>query len=122
MSLTVFFALCILGIDFLIYFFFKLIYGEKHRAHPRRLPPEYYDDSYSGRRKSRSSSLYLVPGKKNDPGRAKGILSMPSPQLNRSGEGTRRRRQDAGVPPRNFAEMLAYRRATARFAQVKLRQ
>lgn len=34
-----FFALCILSIDFKIYFFFKLVYGEKRRAKPRRLPP-----------------------------------------------------------------------------------
>ncbi|HKD52331.1 MAG TPA: hypothetical protein VKB90_16105, partial [Candidatus Acidoferrum sp.] len=34
-----FFALCILSIDFKICFFFKLVYGEKRRAKPRRLPP-----------------------------------------------------------------------------------
>jgi hypothetical protein len=36
-SLTVFFALCVLGADFMIYFFFKLLYGEKYRTRPRRL-------------------------------------------------------------------------------------
>jgi hypothetical protein len=34
MSLTVFLALCVLGVDFLIYFFFKLVYGEKYRIRP----------------------------------------------------------------------------------------
>jgi hypothetical protein len=41
-SLTVFFALCVLAADFMIYFFFKLLYSEKHRTRPRRLPREYY--------------------------------------------------------------------------------
>jgi len=50
MSLTVFFALCILGIDFMIYFFFKLVYGEKRRAKRRRLPPGYYNDGLPERR------------------------------------------------------------------------
>ena len=36
MSLTVFLAICVLGFDFLLYFLFQLIYGEKHRNHPRR--------------------------------------------------------------------------------------
>ncbi len=36
MSLNVFFTLCILGIDFLIYVLFQWTYGEKHRS-PRRL-------------------------------------------------------------------------------------
>jgi hypothetical protein len=37
MSLNVFLAFCILGCDFLIYFLFQWIYGEKHRKHARRL-------------------------------------------------------------------------------------
>jgi hypothetical protein len=37
MSLSVFLAFCILGCDFLIYFLFQWIYGEKHRKHSRRL-------------------------------------------------------------------------------------
>jgi hypothetical protein len=45
MSLTVFLAMCVLGVDFLIYFFFKMVYGEKHRIRPRRLPPEYYKEN-----------------------------------------------------------------------------
>jgi hypothetical protein len=49
MSFTVFFALCILGADFLIYFFLKMAYGEKNRIGPRRLPPEYYSETRSSR-------------------------------------------------------------------------
>ena len=37
MSLTVFLAFCILGIDFLLYVLFQWIYGEKYRKHARRV-------------------------------------------------------------------------------------
>jgi hypothetical protein len=37
MSLNVFLALGILGCDFVIYFLFQWICGEKHRKHSRRL-------------------------------------------------------------------------------------
>ena len=37
MSITVFLAFCILGCDFLLYFLFQWIYGEKHRKHARRV-------------------------------------------------------------------------------------
>jgi hypothetical protein len=36
MSLTVFLAICILSCDFLLYFLFQWVYGEKHRNHRRR--------------------------------------------------------------------------------------
>jgi len=49
MSFTVFFALCILGADFLIYFFFKMAYDEKKSVGPRRLPPDYYSETRSSR-------------------------------------------------------------------------
>lgn len=40
MSLMVFLALSILGCDFLLYFLFQWVYGEKRRKHPRgRLRP-----------------------------------------------------------------------------------
>lgn len=41
-NVTVFFALCVLGADFIIYFFFKLLYGEKFQTRLRRLPREPY--------------------------------------------------------------------------------
>jgi hypothetical protein len=37
MSLTVFLALCILGLDFMIYALFQWIYGEKRRAFARQV-------------------------------------------------------------------------------------
>ena len=37
MALTVFFALCIIGIDFMIYAFFQWIYGDKRSAISRQL-------------------------------------------------------------------------------------
>jgi hypothetical protein len=36
MALMVFLAFCILGCDFLLYFLFQWVYGEKRRKHPRR--------------------------------------------------------------------------------------
>jgi len=58
-SLTVFFALCVLGADFMIYFFFKLLYHERHRTRPRRLPREYY------RKEEKTSPLYRSPARKS---------------------------------------------------------
>jgi hypothetical protein len=37
MSLTVFLAICILSCDFLLYFLFQWVYGEKHKNHARRV-------------------------------------------------------------------------------------
>lgn len=62
MSLTVFLALCVLGADFMIYFFFKLLYSEKHRTRPRRLPREYY-----GKKEEKTSPLYRSPARKSHP-------------------------------------------------------
>lgn len=47
MSFTVFYALCILSVDFLIYFFFKLTYSEKVRVRRRHLPRDYYSGARS---------------------------------------------------------------------------
>jgi hypothetical protein len=38
MSFTVFLAISILGCDFLLYFLFQWVYGEKHRKVSRRSP------------------------------------------------------------------------------------
>lgn len=61
MSLTVFFALCVLGADFMIYFFFKLLYRERHRTRPRRLPREYHS------KEQRTSPLDRSPARKSHP-------------------------------------------------------
>lgn len=106
MSITAFYAVCILSIDFLIYFFFKLVYGEKRRAKPRRLPPEYYN----------ASSTHLFPAKKKRPTRTKNIVFLPSrPQL--SGATARVEQRNAATLPGNSAEMLAHRRIVSSFAQ-----
>jgi hypothetical protein len=60
-SLTVFFALCVLGADFMIYFFFKLLYREKYRTRPRRLPHEYYS------KEEKTSPVYWSPARKSHP-------------------------------------------------------
>jgi hypothetical protein len=82
MSLTALFAVCILSIDFMIYFFFKLLYGEKKKRVVRRLPPEYYNN-VSPIRSSKSSPLYSVPARKSEPAQAKRVITMrvrhPSP-------------------------------------------
>lgn len=121
MSLTVFFALCILGIDFMIYFFFKLVYGEKHGVRSRRLPPGYYDDLSYGRSKGKSSPLYLVPARKNQSTDAKRILSMPAPNWKSTSDVERKRRVDDGPSGAQSTELLAYRRIASTFAHAKAR-
>jgi hypothetical protein len=54
MSLTIFLALCILGIDFLIYALFQWIYGEKRRAFARQVAAR------NRARKDQSDSPFLV--------------------------------------------------------------
>src|ERR1700693_4597310 len=38
MSLTVFLAICVLGLDFMIFVLFKWLYGERNRNRSRRSP------------------------------------------------------------------------------------
>jgi hypothetical protein len=111
MSLTVFLAMCVLGVDFLIYFFFKLVYSEKHRLRPRRLPPEYYKEN------SEASSLYRVPARKDRFPCPARVVSMPRP----TGRPTPKRKSGDRAPHASFAEKLAYRRITVAFAQSKSR-
>lgn len=59
MSLTVFLALCVLGADFMIYCFFKLLYSERRRTRPRRLPREYYSNE------EKTSPLDRSPARKS---------------------------------------------------------
>ena len=111
MSLTVFLAMCVLGVDFLIYFFFKLVYSEKHRLRPRRLPPEYYKEN------SEASRLYRVPARKDRfPGPAR-VVSLTRP----TGQPTPKHKPHGRTSSASFAEQLAYRRIIATFAQTKSR-
>ena len=111
MSLTVFLAMCVLGVDFLIYFFFKLLYGEKRRISPRRLPPDYY------KRKEKTSSLYLVPARKNRLPGPGPVVSRPESTKLRGEPPRELRKESRRTPPTSIAENLAYRRITAAFAQ-----
>ena len=115
MSITAFFAVCILSIDFMIYFFFKLVYAEKRRAKPRRLPPEYYDDEFSADCRSESSPAQLVPARKNRLARAMSVLSMPTPKV-KLPDSTGRKQRDNAAPSKNSTELLAHRRIISLFA------
>jgi hypothetical protein len=56
MSLTLFFAICILGCDFMIFVLFKWLYGEKRREPSKR--------SAFGRQTTPSQSpLYYLPAR-----------------------------------------------------------
>jgi hypothetical protein len=54
MSLTVFLAFCILGVDFMFYAFFQWVYGDKRDALSRQLA------AHKIARKERSPRLFLV--------------------------------------------------------------
>jgi hypothetical protein len=92
MSLTVFIALGILGIDLMIYVLFKRMYGEKHRTRRRELPADYIQ-------KEQASPLHVSPARKVHP------TEITS----------------AGISHASFSELLAYRRIVASFAQAKSR-
>ncbi|HET8922337.1 MAG TPA: hypothetical protein VFN26_04995 [Candidatus Acidoferrum sp.] len=80
MSLTVFLALCVLGVDIMIYFFFKLVYGERHRNRPRRSPPHFYSrPAQSKREKMQTSSVYVVPAPKSRLSQAGRVIPMRQP-------------------------------------------
>jgi hypothetical protein len=62
MSLTVFLAFCILGLDFMIYAFFQWIYGERRSALARQLVAR------KNARKEGSPRPFLVASQKADHG------------------------------------------------------
>jgi hypothetical protein len=74
MGLTVFFALCILGLDFMIYVLFKLTYGEKRSVIARRVAEQRKAAQLE------SSGLFLVPARKNAPAQQKPENSAGSPR------------------------------------------
>jgi hypothetical protein len=61
MSLTVFLALCILGLDFMIYALFKLTYGDRRSVIARRVAET------RNAARAEASGLFLVPTKKTAP-------------------------------------------------------
>ena len=65
MSLTVFLALCVLGIDFLIYVLFQWTYGDRRRAMERKLAAQ------RNAMKEEASRPFLVASRKAGPETAK---------------------------------------------------
>ena len=63
MSLTIFLALCILGLDFMIYVLFKLLYGDRRSLIARRVAEQRKIAQ------AEASGLFLVPAKKTPPPR-----------------------------------------------------
>ena len=57
MSLTVFFALCVLGLDFMIYALFHWIYGEQRRGFARQIAAR--------KRARKNQSRFVLPGATN---------------------------------------------------------
>jgi hypothetical protein len=57
MSLTVFLALCVLGLDFMTYVLFQWIYGEKRRGFARQIAAR--------KRARKNQSRFVVPGATN---------------------------------------------------------
>ena len=61
MSLTVFLALCVLGLDFMIYVLFKLLYGDRRSVIARRVAAQ------REAARAEASGLFLVPARKTAP-------------------------------------------------------
>ena len=59
MGLTVFFALCILGLDFMIYVLFKLTYGDKRSVVARRVAAQ------REAARAEAAGLIFLPARKN---------------------------------------------------------
>ena len=59
MGLTVFFALCILGLDFMIYVLFKLLYGDRRSVIARRVAAQ------REAARAEAAGLIFVPARKN---------------------------------------------------------
>ena len=69
MSLTIFLALCILSLDFMIYFLFKLLYGDRRSFIARRVAAE------REAARAEAGGLTYVPAKKIAPMRMRPNLS-----------------------------------------------
>jgi hypothetical protein len=61
MSFNVFVTVCILGLDFMIYVLFKLIYGDRRSLIARRVAEQ------RKAAQAEASGLFLVPAKKTPP-------------------------------------------------------
>src|SRR5579863_1787337 len=102
MSATLFLAFCILGCDFLLYFLFQWIYGEKRRGLSRRSAAPRTTANQPDARP------FLAAYRKGSTGGAR-HLSSATRRINSSEAG------EFG----QFNEARAYRRIAASFAQGK---
>jgi len=66
MSLTVFLAFCILGLDFMIYVLFKLVYGDRRSVIARRVAAQRKAAEAEAAR-AEASGLIFVPAGKSAP-------------------------------------------------------
>jgi hypothetical protein len=90
MSLTIFFAVCILGLDFMIFVLFKWLYGDKTRNRLGRSAsrtPVYY---FSGRGNSQTSvaraGWCAIPGRPRVVGKSTAVSRIERP-MERNGSG-----------------------------------
>jgi hypothetical protein len=83
MALTVFFALCILGLDFMIYVLFQWTCGDKRRAIARQVAAHRKQfDAQPGR-------PFVVPSSETAPARQRGAGTKAGDLFPRSSHNTR---------------------------------
>jgi hypothetical protein len=73
MGLTVFFAFCILGLDFMIYVLFKLLYGDRRSVIARRVAAQ------REAARAEAAGLIFFPARKNVPAQQQPENSPGSP-------------------------------------------
>jgi hypothetical protein len=83
MGLTVFFALCILGIDFMIYVLFQWTWGDKRRAIARQVAAHRKAFEAQARRP------FLVPSSESAPARQRSASTTAGDLLPRNSHHTR---------------------------------
>jgi hypothetical protein len=101
MSLTIFLAICILGIDVLIYFLYEWAFGESERLRKRR-------NSRFAAKPGQPVSAHQIHQRSEIPGRVVEMNRKPQ------------RRKDT-AQPNSYREAMAYRRLVSSFAPLKPR-
>jgi len=101
MSLTIFLAICILGIDVMIYFLYEWAFGESERIRKRR-------NSRFAVKAGQPQSAHAIPQGSEIPGRVVEMNRKPQ-------------KREAATQPNSYREAMAYRRLAASFAHAKPR-
>ena len=83
MALTVFFALCILGIDFMLYVLFQWAWGDKRRAIARQVA------AHRGAFDAQTRRPFLVPSPEAGPDRQQSASTTAGDPLPRNSPNTR---------------------------------